>query len=170
MDIKALLTAEHSKTQTQRIADYIGKNPRRFAQLMKIFLSDDARLCQRSSWVVNYCAEGHPDLIYPYIERMLAHLENPVHNAIKRNTIRSFQFIAIPEEHLGSVVEICFQYLADPKEAIAVRCFSMEVLYQACLREPDLSEELCLTIEDHLEFGSAGFKSRGKKVLRLLRC
>ena len=65
----------------------------------------------------------------------------------------------------GEAADICFGYLVDHKETIAVRVFAMTVLGNICRREPDLGIELRLVIEEELPYASAGFKSRAKKIL-----
>ncbi|MFK8103084.1 MAG: hypothetical protein AB8G15_11185 [Saprospiraceae bacterium] len=169
MDLRTEILKEHSKKQAVRLADFVGKNTTRFAALMELFLRDNLVVCQRSSWVVIHAVQQYPSLISPYLEEMIDNLDKEVHSAVKRNTVRIFQDIAIPEELLGKAVDVCFRLLDDPQEAIAVRVFSMQVLYNACLREPDLKDELRITIESHLEFGSSGFISRGKKILKALQ-
>jgi hypothetical protein len=168
MDIRASLDEGHSKSITLEIMDYIGTDKKRFSELMTCFFSDENRISQRASWVVGHCGEKHPELIYPYLEEMLDLLEQPVHNAIKRNTVRIMAEMDVPEELLGRAADICFKLLDDPKEAIAVRVFSMSVLYNIVKKEPELASELRLILEDHYPHGSAGFKSRGRKILKAL--
>jgi len=45
----------------------------------------------------------------------------------------------------------------------------MTVIYNLTEQLPDLARELRLLIEDQYDLGSAGFKSRGKKVLKQLQ-
>jgi len=168
MDIKEALLAEHSKIQSQRIADYIGKDPVRFAELMTLFFGQEYRLTQRAAWVLSHCADRYPELIHPHLEEMIHNLRNNVHVAVRRNTLRVLQFIDIPEELLGEAVDICFMYLASHDEPVAVKVFGMTVLANICKEEPDLGNELRLLIEEQLPYGSAGFKSRGKKILAAL--
>ena len=168
MDIRAALLKEHSKEQTLKIVHYIGENKARFALLMDLFLNDEYRVTQRAAWVVGHTAEKNPQLFQPYLQVLIENLQKSVHDAIKRNTLRVLQDIDIPEDLLGLAAEICFSFLDDPKEPVAVRVFSMTVCYNICVKEPDLSNELKLIIEDHLPHGSAGFKSRGKRTLKLL--
>lgn len=168
MNIKLQLEQEHSKENTLAITDYIGIDKARFAELMDLFFEGNNRIVQRSSWVVSHVADRHIHLLHPYIEKMVDNLNNPVHVAVKRNTVRIFQDINIPDELLGKVADRCFTYLDDPKEAVAVRAFSMTVLYNICQKEPELKNELRLVIEEHIEYGSPGFKSRGKKILKKL--
>lgn len=168
MDIQGTLESGHSKEITIEIADYVGISSERFAALMDCFFSDTKMISQRASWAVGLCGERHPELINPYLDRMLDLLEQPVHNAIKRNTVRIMADMEVPEELLGKAAEICFKLLDDPKAAIAVRVFSMSVLFNIVKREPDLAGELRIVLEDHYPHGSAGFKSRSRKILKAL--
>ena len=91
------------------------------------------------------------------------------HDAVKRNTVRLLQGVDLPEELMGRVVDICFKFLLDVKEPVAVRVFSMQVLYNICLKEPELADELRIVIEEFMPHGTAGFKSRGKRILKGLQ-
>jgi len=170
MDIRAELLQGYSKEGTQRIADYIGADAERLEYVLQLFLNDENRVVQRASWVLSVCAEKHPELIMPHLEVLVKNLRQPkLHNAVKRNTVRILQDVDIPENLWGEVADICFQYLADPKEAVAVRVFSMTVLLQICQKVPELMNELQLTIEEYMPHGSAGFQSRGKKTLAAIQ-
>ncbi len=165
--IAALLQAEHSKAQTFKIIDWIGSDPERLATLMTIFLGDDYRLTQRSAWVVGHFAEKHPTLILPYLEQMLLKTQAiGVHDAVKRNVVRLLPSIEIPEHLLGMVATICFDFLENPKEAVAIKAFSIKILAKIAIQETDLQNELCLLIKDQMEHQSAGFQSIGRKILK----
>lgn len=169
MDIKAELEKGQSKKTVLEITNYIGNDPKRFKVLMDLFFDKDLRISQRASWPVSFCVDAHPDLIYPYVKDMIENLNNPLHNAVKRNTVRIMGEIDLSEEVIGQAADICFRFLDDPKEAIAVRVFSMTVCFNITKKEPELANELKLIIEDHYPHGSAGFKSRGKKILKELK-
>jgi hypothetical protein len=165
--ILLFLQAEHSKAQTLKIIDWIGTDPERLETLITIFLGDDYRLTQRSAWVVGHYAEKYPTLILPYLEQMLLKTQAVgVHDAVKRNVIRLLQNIEIPEQLLGMVVTICFDFLETPKEAVAIKAFSIKILAKIATQETDLQHELCLLIEDQMEHQSAGFRSIGGKILK----
>lgn len=166
--IKELLEAEHSKAQTMHIVEYIGSSSQRFEALMQLFFSDKWLLNQRAAWPLPIIVKKTPLLIYPYLKRLISNLENPSHNAVVRNTVRLLQDIPIPEELQGQVINICMKLLADPKEPVANRVFSMTVVYNISKKWPDLQNELYLLIESQMENESAGFKSRGRKILKLI--
>lgn len=143
MDIKEALLQEHSKRQTIAIANYIGNNSIRFNQLMKLVMGDEALLVQRGYWVLGYCAEAHPTLFKNHIEPLLRHLsKDGIHDAVKRNTLKVFQFVKVPDKMLGALVDICFGYLYSASEAIAVKALSINLLVDTCMRYPELKEEL----------------------------
>ena len=121
-----------------------------------------------AAWPVGYLGRSYPELIYPYFESMINMMDNPSHNAVLRNIVRILEDITIPEEYDGEIYDRCYSFLNDPNQPIAVRCFSMTVCYNIAQKYPDLKEELASSIKLHLPHGSAGFKSRGNKLLNKL--
>ncbi|QSE97658.1 hypothetical protein [Fulvivirga lutea] len=166
MDIKKELLKEHSKEQAEYIAAFIGTDKNRFKDLMSLFLGDDYRTSQRAAWAVSKCHDKNPELIAPYLKHMLQNLEKAHHDAVKRNTLRILQDIEIPESLWGKTADVCFKVMQSSAEPIAVKVFGMTVLANICQKVPELKNELRLIIEDQLPYGSAGFKSRAKKVLK----
>jgi hypothetical protein len=168
MDIRKEVLKAHSKPQTDKIVKYVGKNPERFKDLITNFLQGDYRVTQRIAWPLSYCVCNHPELIKPYLQKTLTMLDKPgIHDAVKRNIMRLLQFVEIPKRLQGIAADKAFQ-LMDPREPIAVRVFSMTVLKNLALQEPDLKKELKLIIEDQLPYGTAAYQSRAKKVLKEL--
>lgn len=171
MDIRTELLTEHSREQAEKIAKWIGNKPDRFSRFIHLFLHDEYRVVQRAAWVLSVVAEKHYELARPWLPQMIAKMQEPgVHVAVKRNVVRILQFLEIPEELHGDVMNVCFDMLADPKETIAVRAFSMTVLTNMSKYYPDIKHELIAIIEDQLEQGaSPGFIVRSKKLLKELR-
>ncbi len=169
MNLESEILKEHSRTNTIRLAKWIGSDKKRFAQLMNLFLKGEYRVTQRSAWVLMYCADGHPGLIRPYLANMIDRMLEPgVHVAVKRNVVRILQNIEVPENLAGKVATVCFDFLSSHEETVAVRCFSMTVLAGIANKEPDLKNEIRLLIEQQMPWGSAGFKARGRKILKNL--
>ena len=169
MNIRASLLADRSKENIMKIAAYIGEDQERFDQLVQLFLKDTIQVTQRSAWIINHCFDQHPQLVQPHLETFWKNLLQPQNNAIKRNTLRIFQDYPIPKKLQGIAASLCFDYLADPNEAIAVRVFSMSVLFNIGQSEPDLLPELAILIEEILPHGSMGLRSRGNKILKAIR-
>jgi len=168
MNLKEEILYEHSKAQALRLAAYIGRDAEKFAELVDLVLAEDKKLSPRAAWVMSHCANVHPDLVVPHIGTMITVLESSPHVAVRRNITRVFQLVDIPEIHQGKLVNICFDVLLNPKAANAVRVFSMSILYNITLQQPELRDELRIVIEDMLPHGTPAIKSRGKRILKAM--
>ena len=169
MDLETEIRREHSKYQCRRIARWVGSDKKRFKELMALFLRGEYRTTQRAAWIVMHCAESDKGLAPPYFNRMIDRMLQPgVHDAVKRNVLRILQDVEIPTRMAGKVATICFDLLGSVKEPIAVKVFAMTVLANIAQREPDLKREITILVEQQMPTGSAGFRSRGKKVLKRL--
>jgi hypothetical protein len=172
MNLCQEILREYSKANVLKITDYIGADEDRFAELMQIFLKGDYLTTQRASWIVSECAEQNPSLINPYFKDFLEKLpESNVHGSVRRNIVRIWQFVEIPEKYIGEIYDICFRYLSS-NEAIAVIVFSMTVCQNITKKFPELKPELCFMLEDVLmkhQFGSPAIKHRAKKTLAELK-
>lgn len=170
MNLKEVALKEHSKAQCSKIVDYIGNDPKKFSELVKVFLEGPYRVTQRIAWPLSYCVEENTALIHPHLSQILKYVQRPgLHDSVKRNVARLLQFIDIPKKHQGAVADICFKFFSDKKESIAVRVFSMAVLANLAKEIPELKNELIPIIEDQLPFGTPAFVSRGRKVLKELK-
>ncbi|MBI3882880.1 MAG: hypothetical protein HY305_01310 [Sphingobacteriales bacterium] len=143
MNLREEILFEHSKAQCNKILAWVGDSQQRFDELFNLFLKDEYLVTQRAAWPLSY----------------------DIHNAIKRNTVRLLQSIFIPKKFQGEVMNICFNYVADPKEAVAVKAFSLTILGNLAKEYPEIVPEIKLLIEEQLPRQTAAFKSRAKKLL-----
>jgi hypothetical protein len=169
MNIKNLLESEHSKKQALIIVDLATADPKALTDLMDCFFDKDNRLCQRAAWSVGILGQNNPEIIRPFLPKMIRALDNPRHDAVIRNTIRIFQDIDVPEELEGEVYEKCFSYLTSPKYPTAIKAFSATVLFNIAIKIPELKDELIIAIEDQITHATVGFVNRAKKLLKKLR-
>jgi hypothetical protein len=169
MDLESEILKEHSKRQTVRIAQWIGDDPKRFKQLMELFLHGEFVVTQRAAWIVSECFDRSPQLIPPWLPALLKKMQEPgVHDAVKRNTVRILQFIDIPKRLLGTAVSACFDFLNSPDAPIAVKANAMTVLLHAAEREPELGRELKTSIELQLPSMIPALCARARIVLKRL--
>jgi hypothetical protein len=169
MELRKALLNEHSRRNTAKVIDYVGDNPKRFKELIELFFEQEYRISQRAAGPLSYCIEAHPNLVTPYLPKVIRMLKTPgTHDTLKRNIVRFLQFMDIPWRHQGAVADCCFTFLADPKVAIAIRVFSMTVLGNLAKEIPELRGELRIIIEDNIPYGTPAFRSRARKVLKAL--
>lgn len=168
MDIRAEILKTHSKANSEAVAAWVGNDAQRMQQLMHIFMHDEYKVVQRAAHAIGKIGDKHPQHIERHIDELVKRMKDPgVHVAVKRNVIRVLQYVAIPEHLHADVMNTCFDLLADAKETVAVRVFSMSVLDKLSKNYPDIRQELTAILTDQLEQGcSAGFRSRASKILK----
>jgi len=62
-------------------------------------------------------------------------------------------------------MNLCFDYIASPVEAVAVKAFALTILQKIAQFYPEIKDEVKIIIEDRWEVESPAFKSRAKKFL-----
>lgn len=166
-NLREEILKEHSKAQCTKIVAWVGVSQQRFDKLFQLFLHDEYRVVQRAAWPVSYCVIAYPDFIQPHWSSLIKNLSKPgLYNAVKRNSIRLLQDIDIPQKYQGQIMDICFNYLQSPTEAVAVKAFSLTVLGNFAKQYPDIISEIKLIIEEQLPHQTAAFKVRAKQLLK----
>ncbi len=165
MNLRDEILAEHSKLQTKKIVDWVGDDPKRFDELMRLFLGDVYRITQRSGWPLSNCIEKYPELVKPYFLQLLKQLErDDVHIAVKRNVVRLLQFVEIPKRYEGRIFDACYRLLDDASEPVAVRVFSMTVAAKIAKNSPELLDELRLVAMKYPDLMTPGFRARMRHI------
>lgn len=150
------------------VAEQINSDPMLFRELIQILKSDISRETQHAAWALTHVLELNPDLGKRYLPQMITLLRRPVHDAVLRAVTRYLQTSELPEALHDDIWDNCSRLLISSKTAIAVKVFAMTTLLRIVEIWPELSGELRFMIEEQIPFGSAGFRSRGKKILARL--
>jgi len=161
---------ENSRKNWLVAAAFVGKDPKRVSDLMELFFSKDNREIQVCSQVVSEVSDAYPELILPYLPKMILHLKtNPI-DAFKRITIRFCQSVTIPEEVEGELFEHGIAFLKSAEAPIAVKAYAITALSRLCEKYPELAAELIPHIELLLEEKpTPAVANRGEKELKKLR-
>jgi hypothetical protein len=165
--IRKMLEAEHSKAQCNRIVSHVGTDPTKFAELIEEFLTGPYRITQCAAWPISYIVIAHPGLVSPHLGKLIKLLGTPgIHDAVKRNILRFLPSVTIPASQREKLIELCFGFLANRSEPVAVHVFAMEVLARLVEPYPELRRELSLILEEQLPYASPGYRSRATKILK----
>jgi len=166
VNLREEILKEHSKTHALKIANYACQSKRNFKELMDCFLDDEYSLSQRAAWSVSWAARKKPGMLSPHIKDLVSvlHRQN-IHDAVIRNSVRALQEIDIPVKFHGKVMNACFQFLETPATPVAIKVFSLTILYNLSKKYPEIKSELRLIIEERREHETAAFRSRAKKIL-----
>jgi hypothetical protein len=122
----------------------------------------------RGSWILHHVSDKRPEVFYIKEKMMIEQLEKTQTDAEVRFILRYYSKYRLPrhEEREALLADYCFKVLMTPSDAVAPRVYSMSILHKLVLRYPELAHELQESIQWALETGSAGMKSRGKKILQ----
>ncbi|HXB30284.1 MAG TPA: hypothetical protein VNW49_10720 [Puia sp.] len=166
MNLEKELLKSQALVQCNRIIKYIGDKELRFAELMKLFFKGEYRLTQHAAWPMSYCIRKHPILAKPYFKKFIDQLsDSNAHPAARRNIVRLLQFVEIPKRFHGKLMDICFQFINNPEEAVAVKAFSFSILSNLAEIYPEILPEIKTVIEARWEFETPAFRSRARKIL-----
>lgn len=167
MNIAEKLADGHSKTINTEIVRYVGSDKKKFLELLNCVLSDNMRLSHRASWALGDVSLKYPALFNLHHRTLIDALKvKQNHNAIRRNIVRTYQFADIPEEFEGELYDICFNFITDHEEAIAVKAFSIRVCERVIEKYPEMAGELLALIKTNMTIWSSGLKNRGHKFIK----
>lgn len=161
------LTAERSKEHIARICHWIGSDTDRLAALVDIFTGKDKRMAELSAWALGDIGARHPEWLQPWFPVLVQTLyRTDIHGSLKRNVLRTLKETTVPDELLDDCAELCFRFLGNPQEEVAIRVFAAYTLEKICQKVPELRPELHLLLEEYAPHGSPGIKCCAKKILK----
>jgi 8-oxo-dGTP diphosphatase len=170
-ELQAMVNRMISMQEAEWVATSAIENPAIFDKLLEFSFSHDDKLAFRSSWTLTKVCDKYPELIYPHLDMIIRALANLENESAMRSFLRIISLSdieRISENNHGILAELCFGLLRSGFSAIAVKAYSMEILYRLVLKYPDLRNELAATISMLQPEGSAGIVSRGRQILKKL--
>jgi hypothetical protein len=145
------------------------ENPAIFIKLFEYANSPYNKLAFRASWTLTKVCDRFPELIYPYLAQIVETLDKIDNESSLRSFLRILSLSDLDRlnsrQH-GLLADFCFSTLNSGFSAIAVKAYSMEILYKLALIYPELVNELSTSIRILMEDGSAGIISRGRMILK----
>lgn len=170
MDLKQHLRGRNLKWNWDSISKYCVDHPKSIRQIVDYCVDHETIVCQNAGAVLGKIVDLDKKILSPYFHQMLDNLKSDPHDAVKRASMRVWQYAEIPEDHEGEIFDFAMKYVAAQTEAIAIRAFSITVARKICQRYPELAQELLPFIEVMVDQKlSSGIVSRGKKELEILR-
>ncbi len=165
-DLKELLLKGNSRSYTDFVADIVNNRQELLSDLWQIYLSMEEPVSRRAAWIIDTASEDRPEWIAPFLPELISKLSVFNHDGLKRHALRMIARMPFPEGSDGALMDIAFRWLLSPSESVAVKMYSIQVLYRLSEREPDILQELYDTIEFQMADGSPGFKNIGSKMMQ----
>jgi hypothetical protein len=164
------ILTDSSRKLADLVAEEIGDNSNAFKQLYDYTMLQKKQYAMRSSRVVSILAYRYPKLIEPYFHEMIIGLESLKDTSVKRNFLQIFirYYWHENEETEGRLVNLCFDLYQKPTEPIAVRAYSLEILYRISKKIPEIKPELLSVLELAINELSGGLRGQATKIMKLL--
>jgi 8-oxo-dGTP diphosphatase len=170
-DLQAIVNNMMGMKEAEWIAISALENPAVFNKLLEYSFSSEKKLSFRASWTLTKVCDKFPEVFYPYLAQIVETLDK----LDNESTLRSFLRILslgdlgkINNLQQGILTDFCFARLNSGFSSIAVKAYSMEILYKLTLIYPELANELMASIRMLMEDGSAGITSKGRTILKKL--
>ena len=168
-ELQAMINSMMSTQEADWVAISALENPALFSKLLEYSYSENTKLAFRASWTLSKVCDKHPEIIIPHLPEIVETLpgidnESVARSFLKILTISNLQ--NIPDRHHGLLAEYCFESLNSGESAIAIKAYSMEILYKLAIIYPELANELAASIRVLMEEGSAGIVARGNMILK----
>ena len=168
-DLQRMVNNMMSMQEADWLATSAIENPVIFNKLLEYSYSKDRKLAFRASWTLSKACDKFPELIYPHLSEIIESLPKFDNESVQRSFMKiiSASDIKPLNKHLhGILADHCFEMLESGFSAIAIKAYSMEILYNLSIIYPELGNELSSSIRILMEDGSAGIIARGNSILK----
>lgn len=162
---------ESSRQLTDLMVRDMGDNKQRFDEMMELAYRDEYPLSMRAAWVIFLVSEKHPHLALPHLNKLIKVLPNTKVDGVKRSALKILanNIKRLSEDAFGELADIAFTWAEDPKQAIAVKAFSIDILVEVAKRYPETKSEILAILEGIMPDGSKGLKNKCYKLIKKYR-
>lgn len=169
-DLRAGLAADIREFKAPALAKDILKHGKE-NDLITLALDKDKLVSSRAMWVLGHCDDMEHGRIIPFHDRLIRNLKNKdLHDGVIRNTLRLFQKYPVPKKQESFMLDLCYSYLKNPSQAIAVRTFSITVIYTISKPYPELLQELMMVLNElGVHEDGPAIRSRIKNTIKAIR-
>jgi 8-oxo-dGTP diphosphatase len=170
-DLQSMINSMMSMKEADWVATSAIENPAIFNKLLEYSFSSDKKLAFHASWTLSKVCDKYPEIIYPYLHSVIVSLEKLDNESALRSLLRIISMSEMNKigvrDH-GILADHCFNALRSGFSAIAIKAYSMEILYKLALIYPELVNELSAIVNLLQGEGSAGIVARGQMIMKKL--
>ncbi|HOU03168.1 MAG TPA: (deoxy)nucleoside triphosphate pyrophosphohydrolase [Bacteroidales bacterium] len=170
-ELQEMITRMSMTKQVNWIAISAKDNPAVLKKLIEYSYSADRRLAAHSSWSLTKVFDLNKDLITPFLPAIIGSLQKVKNESVERSFLKIVSLSEIrdlSEKYHGILAEHCFNRLRSGFSAIAIKAYSMDIIYKLALIYPELVNELAASMSMLKDDKSAGIIARSRIILKKL--
>ncbi|MFH0757906.1 MAG: hypothetical protein V2B15_11515 [Bacteroidota bacterium] len=168
MDYRSLLENFPSAAEKDFFIRDVGDSRKKFGILLDLALHGKDPLAWRAGWILDGSDELHPGLAAGSLGKIVRRLPALQSSGALRSLLRLLCRYPVDEEDQGILIDLCFGYMVSELYPVAVKVHAMQIIFNHVLIYPELREELVTVILDQVDNNTAGFRSRGMRIIRQL--
>ena len=166
-------------------AQYFLNNTNDFEILLQKTFETDWKHHHRAAWLLEFVLDKNFDLLIPYLSFFTINLSKLQNDSAIRPIAKICEWIAIKycenqekqivnhltKKYITNIIEVGFDWLIGDYR-VASKAYTMHTLYllgNLSTSPKWIHQELKTVIAERMEVESAAFKSRGRKILALLK-
>lgn len=171
-DMALMLENTHGRKEAEWLAELAAEKEDVLFRLINFSFSDDNRLSSKASWSLSKVHDKHPGTLAPFIPMIIGSLDRLETESVKRSFMKIISLSDITvlnRKNQGILADYCFRMLRSGFSSIAVKAYSMEIIYRLAQVYPELTGELAETINLLQDEKSAGILAKGRIIMKRLR-
>jgi len=170
-DLRSMVGSMMGIKEAEWLAESAIENGEILRKLLEYSFSEDKKLAFRASWTLSKVYDKYPDMIGSDLQVMIGSLECLDNESVQRSFLRMISMSdlkSLSQKQHGILADHCFKMLKSGFSAIAIKAYSMEIIFKLALIYPELANELSATINILQGEGSPGIIARGHIILKRL--
>ncbi|NSW95129.1 MAG: (deoxy)nucleoside triphosphate pyrophosphohydrolase [Bacteroidales bacterium] len=170
-DLQEVINRMMSVEEVDFMALSAAENPEILSRLFEYSGSSDRKLAFRASWALSKLCDRASETLIPWSKVIVKTILQTDNESVERSFLRILTLLdigSLDQNHQGLIADHCFKALNSGTSAIAVKAYSMEIIYKLAVLYPDLANELAVSVNMIKGEGSAGIKARGRIILKKL--
>ncbi|MGB5403955.1 MAG: adenylosuccinate lyase [Robiginitalea sp.] len=169
-----------SRECRNKMADQILSDPHLFRPLLEIALETHSEVGSRACWIVEFTFKKNPEILYPHLDFFTLGLGDLKAESSIRPMAKICELLTLTHYkgtysdksllsplHRERITAACFDWLISA-EKVAPKAYSMQTLALLGQDIEWVHPELKAVLEQGYASGSAGYKARARRILKIL--
>jgi len=179
--LTARLAARSTKNWVNTLCAELSQQGFVLTDLLDLTLHTNGQTAFHAVWLLDTVVEDDLNNYIFEIDKFITYSQRIKHHSCQRHYARIFMHftaaakrsniirLKLLQTDLEPMVELCFDWLIDPKTKVAVKAFASEVLCNLSGRYDWISEELQNQLHYLMNNGSPAIQSTGRRLLNKLQ-